>query len=125
MAGLTLTPVQFIVLAVLEVHPGIDQTRLGGLAAIDKSSCGRAVEKLAQRKLISVHLGREDRRQRELYLTDKGRALLPFQERRIRKRLLSALTATQQAEFLSSLAAFVDANNGASRAPFSDLEVGT
>ena len=128
MAGLTLTPVQFIILAVLEVHPGIDQTRLGGLAAIDKSSCGRSVEKLAQRKLLSVHLGREDRRQRELYLTDKGRALLLEAipgARRIRKRLLAALTATQQAEFLSSLAAFVDANNEASRAPFSDLEVGT
>ena len=126
MAGLGLNPVQFIILGVLEVHPGIDQTRLGGLAAIDKSSCGRSVEKLAQRQLLSVHLGREDRRQRELHLTDKGRALLLEAipgARRIRKRLLAALSAPQQADFLSSLAAFVDANNASSRAPFSAPEV--
>jgi MarR family transcriptional regulator, lower aerobic nicotinate degradation pathway regulator len=122
MAGLNLTPIQYIILAVLEVYPGIDQTRLGGLAAIDKSSCGRAVEKLAQRKLILVRFSSEDRRQRELHLSEKGSALLSEAvpaARRIRKRLFSTLSPAQQTQFLASLAAFVDANNEASRAPFS------
>jgi DNA-binding MarR family transcriptional regulator len=118
---LGLTPVQFIVLAMLRAHPGVDQTRLAGLAAIDKTSCGRAVERLARDGLVQVRRGAEDRRQHSLALTDRGtstlRNTIPGM-RRIRERLLSTMPAADQRRLLRSLEVFVTANNEQSRAPY-------
>lgn len=115
-----LTPIQFIALATLSTQPGVDQTRLAGLAAIDKTSCGRAIDRLSRAGLVVVRRGDVDRRQNSLALTPAGKRVLRDalpRIRRVRERLLSGLSKRDQAALLRSLDVFVTANNEQSRAP--------
>jgi DNA-binding MarR family transcriptional regulator len=119
-AGLNLTPIQFSLLLILQIYPSSDQTRLAGLAAIDKTSCWRALEKLAARKLVKVTAGADDRRKRVIELTAAGTAHLKLalpRSRNVQKRLMSASDPAGKSQFLKVLKDFVTANNEASRAP--------
>lgn len=119
-ADLNLTPIQFSLLLILQIYPSSDQTRLAGLAAIDKTSCWRGLEKLAARKLVKVTAGADDRRKRVIELTAAGTAHLKLalpRSRNVQKRLMSASNSEQRSQFLKVLKDFVTANNEASRAP--------
>ncbi|MFQ5786167.1 MAG: MarR family winged helix-turn-helix transcriptional regulator [Alphaproteobacteria bacterium] len=68
-------------------NPGITVSALLGILRITKQSLARVLRQLVREGFIDQRHGRRDRRQRLLYLTDKGVEL----ERR--------LTATQRARF--------------------------
>ena len=115
-----ISQVQGIILAIVRSYPGIDMTSVSGLAAVDKTSCGRAVSKLARSGLIHISPILEDRRQKRLSITAEGedviREVLPGL-RKLQDRLLGALSQKEQEHFISALKVFVEKNNEQSRAP--------
>jgi DNA-binding MarR family transcriptional regulator len=115
-----LTPVQYAALVVVRAQPGVDQTRLVNLIALDRSTIGSVVERLEAKGLILRQAGTEDRRTKRLYPTEAGITLLASVTEavdRAQHRILAPLSAAERAQFLLMLARLVDINNAHSRAP--------
>lgn len=115
-----LTPVQFSVLAALSQTSPLDQIRLGGLVALDRTTISLTVRKLEGRGLLARQVSRKDRRAKLISLTQAGRALaeaaLPT-VRAIQDKMLAPLAAAERELFLALLHKAVEANNQQSRAP--------
>jgi DNA-binding MarR family transcriptional regulator len=56
-------------------HEGITQERLSALLAIDKSATAKAMKSLEAKGLVRREQSREDRRAKNVYTTDRGKAL--------------------------------------------------
>lgn len=56
-------------------RPGLTIGTLLRLLAVTKQSLGRVLGELSERGLVETRVGRDDRRQRQLRLTEAGRAL--------------------------------------------------
>jgi DNA-binding MarR family transcriptional regulator len=125
-----LTPVQFAVLAALDGAGAadadapdsqpIDQNRLGGLVALDRTTVSLTVGKLAERGLIDKRPSPADRRARLVALKPAGRAALDAAlpaVRRVQDQLLAPLDAGERELFVALLGRIADAGNEASRAP--------
>lgn len=115
-----LTPVQFSVLAALSQASPLDQIRLSGLAALDRTTISLTVRKLEERGLVARKVSKKDRRAKLIRLTEAGRALaedaLPI-VRAVQEKILAPLTATERELFRALLLKAVEANNQQSRAP--------
>ena len=115
-----LTPVQFSVLAALAQSSPLDQIRLGGLAALDRTTISLTVRKLEERGLVARQVSAKDRRARLISLTAEGQALadeaLPT-VRAIQDKILAPLSASERELFRALLHKAVEANNQQSRAP--------
>lgn len=103
---LGVTPVQYAALQVVQAQPGIDQRTLARAIALDASTTGGVVDRLEARGWLQRRQSPQDRRVRLLFLTEQGEqglaattpAMLRTQE-----RILEALNASEQAEFLRLL----------------------
>lgn len=73
---LGLTPPQYGALVLIDASPGSDQSSLARAMGFDKVTTLRLVRGLEEREYVHRALSTRDRRQHELTLTDKGRALL-------------------------------------------------
>src|SRR5512147_214183 len=71
-----ITPVQYSALMAIRAFAGIDQRRLAGVIAFDRSTIGSVVERLERRGLIVREIDRADRRYKALSLTPRGAQLL-------------------------------------------------
>jgi len=115
-----LTPVQFSVLAALAQASPLDQNRLAGLVALDRTTISLTVRKLEERGLVARTVSKKDRRAKLIRLTAAGRALaeevLPA-VRTVQEKILAPLTASEQDQFRALLHKAVEANNQQSRAP--------
>ena len=115
-----LTPVQFSVLAALLQSNALDQIRLSGLVALDRTTISLTVRKLEERGLVTRKVSKKDRRSKLIGLTQAGRALsraaLPS-VRAIQDKILEPLTASERKLFRALLQKAVEANNQQSRAP--------
>ncbi|MCD1146543.1 MarR family transcriptional regulator [Peptoniphilus sp. KCTC 25270] len=56
---------------------GISQDRLTEIVDVDKAATVRAVKSLEKKKLVRREINQEDKRNKKLYLTDKGKKLYP------------------------------------------------
>lgn len=115
-----LTPVQFAVLTALDNDEAIDQNRLAGLVALDRTTISLTVGKLAERGLVDKRPSPADRRARLVALTDAGRAALAGAipaVRRVQEKLLAPLDEGERELFVALLGLVADAGNAASRAP--------
>jgi DNA-binding MarR family transcriptional regulator len=117
---LDLTPLQYAVLSALDHHGELDQNRLSGLTALDRTTVSTVIGKLELRGLVARRRSRADRRHNAITCTGAGRALL----RRARPaveaaqaRILAPLAADQRTAFLACLKKIADDNNLESRAP--------
>ncbi len=75
---------------------------------------------LERRGLIARRTGRRDKRNKELFLTVRGAAVLRRAQPlawEIQDRILAPLPARERAEFVRLLAKLVERNNALSRAP--------
>ena len=70
-----LTPTQFAALARLFERGTISQNQLGRQTAMDSATIKGVVERLAAKGLVTSSADPNDRRLRQVELTDKGRAL--------------------------------------------------
>jgi DNA-binding MarR family transcriptional regulator len=115
-----LTPVQYAALQTVANQPGIDQRTLARAIALDASTTGGVVDRLAQRELIERRTSAEDRRARVLEITPAGRKLLADAVPamlRAQEQILAPLTERQRAEFMRMLQLLITQNNDMSRAP--------
>jgi len=67
-----LTPVQFAVLQVLDARGSLDQTTLGSLAAVDRSTLTPLLDRLASRGLLTKATDPANRRRQLVTLTPTG-----------------------------------------------------
>jgi len=118
--GSMVTPIQYAILRILVEHPGIDQVSLAGLVAMDTSTAASVAIRLEEKKLLTRYLDPNNRRQRALFLTEAGKALL-LQTRpgiaRLHDRLFDGFTADEESTFMALLQKLVHINNFQSRAP--------
>lgn len=115
-----ITPVQYSALVAIDINPGIDQTAVCNLIAIDRSTVGDVVTRLERKKLIKRIAGTEDRRTKALSITPAGRKLIgeiePFVES-TQTRILEPLTMSERVALMRMLKKLVHLNNEHSRAP--------
>lgn len=98
-----LTSVQYAAMVVLNHHPGIDQANLAAMIAFDRATIGGVVRRLEEKGLIERQLDENDRRARQLRLTDAGRAVLAQMDPKVRLvqgKILEKLNDTEQRLFL-------------------------
>jgi DNA-binding MarR family transcriptional regulator len=101
-----LTPLQYALLTALELEPNIDQRTLGDRIALDKSTIGELLVRMADRGLISRRSDRNDARRRLLELTDQGREALYATAPAVKKigdHMLGALDPDERAELMRLL----------------------
>ncbi len=111
---------QYAALQTVANHPGIDQRTLARTIALDASTTGGVVDRLEARGWLERKTAPEDRRARQLALTEDGvqllreavPAMLGAQE-----LILEPLTERQREQFMKLLRLLVDTNNAHSRAP--------
>jgi DNA-binding MarR family transcriptional regulator len=115
-----ITPVQYSAILAIDIHPGIDQTALCNIVALDRSTIGDVVTRLERKKLIKRTPGAKDRRTNLLYTTAAGRKLIQDIEPAVQatqKRILEPLSVSERAAFVQMLKRLVHVNNEHSRAP--------
>lgn len=96
------------VLHFVDRKPGLTVAELLDLLGITKQSLARVLKQLVAGDYIEQRAGPQDRRQRELYLTDSGNELINQlrepQSRRIRQALMDAdQSPAETARFLRSM----------------------
>jgi DNA-binding MarR family transcriptional regulator len=117
---LDISTVHYGALMAIRAFPGIDQRGLSRAIAIDRSTIGSVGGQLERRGLIERRTGTRDKRNKELFLTAKGAALLRRAHPiawQIQARLLSVLEKDERGEFVRLLEKLVERNNALSRAP--------
>lgn len=115
-----ITPVQYAILSALEDYRAVEQIRLAGLVAIDRSTIGSVLGRLEGRGLVVRRPDPADARVRLVSLTRRGQALLAAMEvavDRAQRRITAPLDATERRLFMGFLRRLADANNEISRAP--------
>lgn len=118
-----LTQLQYAALVVVDANPGIDQGRLGRIAALDRQTVSTVVKRLTEKGLVRQEA--KDRRSKALYVTGSGKALYHVMDGRldgVDKTLLGAITPKEQKIFMETLKKMVENLNDLSRAPQSDAE---
>jgi len=86
----------------LSHHEGLTQDELSSRLWMDKTTTARAVKKLVECGYIRKERDPEDKRYCHLYLTDKGKALIP-RIREVREKFKSMMTAGLSDEEMEEL----------------------
>lgn len=97
----SLTSPQFAVLALLADGQALDQRTIGEGAALDKSTCGDLVDRLARRGLVEAGPDPGNRRRKLVQITDAGREQLEAvaaQQREVHAAALARLSEADRAE---------------------------
>lgn len=71
-AGFDLTPVQFAAMDAIAANPGIDQASVAAAIAYDRATIGGVIDRLDQKGLVARQVSKQDRRAREVRLTERG-----------------------------------------------------
>ena len=115
-----ITPVQYAALVAINNHPGIDQTALCHIIALDRSTIGDVMGRLEKKKLIRRLNGPIDRRTKSLSVTPLGRRLIRDIEPAVlstQRSILAPLKPGERHAFMQMLKHLVHLNNEHSRAP--------
>jgi len=115
-----ITPIQYAALLAIRLHPGLDQTALVNIIALDRSTVGDVVTRLASKTLIRRAAGPNDRRTKVMYVTASGRRLLrriDARTRSVERLILAPLSIDERRVFVAMMKRLVHINNEHSRAP--------
>jgi DNA-binding MarR family transcriptional regulator len=96
-----LTSPQFAVLALLANGGELDQRTIAEGAALDKSTCGDLVDRLARRGFVEAGPDPDDRRRKLVRITGEGLGRLAAatpQQREVHSAALARLSETDRAE---------------------------
>jgi DNA-binding MarR family transcriptional regulator len=99
--GSGLTSPQFAVLALLANGEELDQRTIAEGAALDKSTCGDLVDRLARRGLVAAGPDPDDRRRKLVRITGEGLERLADaapRQREVHSAALAQLSETDRAE---------------------------
>jgi len=109
------------VLHFIDRKPGLTVAELLDFLGITKQSLGRVLKQLVDGGYVRQHHGSGDRRRRELYMTDKGAALIARLRQPQSRRIGAALRKSGQDP--AGIARFLHAMTGdAGRAQIADLD---
>ena len=117
---LQVTQLQYIGLAALEERGPLDQSRLGGLTALDRNTTAVVVKKLEARGLVTRERNAQDRRSMLVTLSAQGRDLRRRAEVvavDTQDELMAPLSAAERETLRGLLQKIADQNNGLSRVP--------
>lgn len=109
-----LRPVLFAILSVVGANPGISQTRLGRVLAVQRANMVPLLTALIDDGLVRREPSRADKRVLELHLTSEGAARLKQAEALIlahEARMLSILTREERETLLGLLVRIIDAGS--------------
>jgi len=115
-----ITPTQFVTLYIVREFPGTDQGTLCQLAALDKATVVKVVDRLKSRGLITKDKSTEDRRASVLRITPKGSEVIDEMEPMLNRsaaRMTAPLTVREHAILMKLLLKLAEHNNALSRAP--------
>ena len=115
-----ITPVQYAALQMVGNQHGIDQRTLARSIGLDTSTVAGVVDRLESRGLLARKAAPEDRRVRQLTLTQDGQALVNEvvpSMLKAQELILKPLPQHERAEFMRMLKQLVTHNNALSRAP--------
>jgi len=118
--GFDITPVQYSALLALNNHPGVDQTTLMQIVALDRSTIGEVIGRLAAKGLVKRAVGKQDRRTKRLEITPAGRRLLAAMHSindDVQKTILAPLAPAERRQFVRLVRKLVEQNNDRSRVP--------
>ncbi|MFD7992368.1 MarR family winged helix-turn-helix transcriptional regulator [Streptomyces mexicanus] len=110
-----LTGPQFTVLSLLDAHGDMDQSTLGALAHLDKSTAAPLLERLRRRGLVDIARDDSDRRRKRVRLTEEGRQLavrLAPAVVAVSEQMLAPFTPEERDQLLSLLRRAVGARTG-------------
>jgi DNA-binding MarR family transcriptional regulator len=118
-AGFDITPVQYSVMSVIVLRPGLDQAQISEEAGVDRATLATVVARLEAAGLLKRITSRLDRRQKLLTLTTRGKNLLARMYEpviRAHTRTIEALDPKARAVFMECMSTLVDAGNDSGRA---------
>ncbi|WP_298283498.1 MarR family winged helix-turn-helix transcriptional regulator [Acidocella sp.] len=118
-AGTGVTSVQLSVLTVIGAKSGQDQSEVAEAVGADRATMASVVARLEAAALLKRSISRQDRRQKLLALTPKGRRVVEKAWPALRatqETLLAPLSTDEQAQFLALLTQLVDEGNNHGRA---------
>jgi DNA-binding MarR family transcriptional regulator len=105
-----LTPRQFIILQTIDYHPLISQNQIQKYTKIDRTTISEIIKKLEIKNLVDCQLNADDRRHKEIRISNKGRNILRRLQANIEKKesdFLKELIFKTQKKFLDSLKKYV------------------
>jgi DNA-binding MarR family transcriptional regulator len=113
-----LTHIQYATLTMADQNPGIDQSGLVRLLAIDRQTTSIVVKRLCEKGLLRKEP--KDLRSDYLFLSGSGKAVVQAMRLRapeVDHKMLSPLSAAEQVTFMELITKLTDGNNSLSRAP--------
>lgn len=110
-ASFGLTGLQYGILNVVAVEPGIDQISVCNALGVDRSTLAGVVDRLEDKGLVARRAGIADRRSNALHLTRAGKRILGEIEasaHKAERRAFDVFTTAEQAQFERLLARLVE-----------------
>lgn len=102
--GSGMTRAQWVILAWLELQPGLSQNELANLVEVEPITIARLIDRLEARGLVERRADPRDRRIRRLHLTGRAEPVLA-EIRDYRSELTAGMNAALGAERLAALTA--------------------
>ena len=118
LVGHDLTPLQYAVMAYVQVEPDLDQSGLAARLGIDRNNASLLVEQVEAKGLLERRVNGADRRARLLRLTPRGEKLYARVQPKTRAgqlQLLSVLSSHEQEILLDLLIRVVEGNRALAR----------
>ena len=112
------TPIQFGLLSVLMMRPGIDQATIGEEMGLDPANVAEILKRLEDRGLVSRVIDPLNRRRKLCLTTTAGKKFVQRYQRDMQlsqQQLLEPLAPAERRIFLDLLARLVEANNESGR----------
>lgn len=119
-AAFDITPVQYSIMTVVAVQPGLDQITLAYEVGVDRATLANVVARLEKKGVVKRTAGATDKRLKLVYLLPRGTKLLEKMQGaaiRAHERTVEALPPAERAIFITLLSRLVDAQNDFGRAP--------
>lgn len=101
-----LTKGQYLYLVRIYENPGIIQEKLAGMIKVDKTTAARAIKKLEKNNFIVRKQSADNKKEKKLYVTDKGKKVYPVINREnvySNQVALKGLDAAEQKRILKLL----------------------
>jgi DNA-binding MarR family transcriptional regulator len=114
------TPVQYSILTVAAVQPGLDQAALANEVGVDRATVADVLARLERRGFVRRRRSTRDARLKLVHATVAGRRLLSCMDRHAKEaheRTIAPLPPVERAAFTDALIRLVEAGNELGRAP--------
>ncbi|GEO59527.1 MarR family winged helix-turn-helix transcriptional regulator [Companilactobacillus bobalius] len=101
-----LTKGQYLYLVRIYENPGIIQEKLAGMIKVDKTTAARAIKKLEKNDFVVRKQSADNKKEKKLYVTDKGKKIYPIIYREdiySNQMALKGLDAAEQKQILKLL----------------------